>query len=192
MGKFIDFFIPETLKNEGGIELKRAEIGVKTVFTVVFWAFVAASISFTGGSYQAASSLVLCGLTVATAPILLRTTARMDWAGHLIVGPIYVLLYFLIHQNGGLSAPAIVWPAVLPLLANLFQGRRTAKVWLYAIVLSWGAVLVGTLTGYEFTATALPPVVADVQRGISLIGMAVTAHVMLQLKDDLRSEEHTS
>ncbi|WP_230467181.1 hybrid sensor histidine kinase/response regulator [Lujinxingia vulgaris] len=187
MGKYTDFFIPESLKAENGIELKRAQIGVKTTFTVVFWAFLAAAISFSGGSYQAALALVLCGSTVATAPVLLRSTARMDWAGHLIVGPIYILLYFLIHQNGGLSAPAIVWPAMLPLLANLFQGRRTAKVWLYAIVLSWGAVLVGTLTGYEFTPTALPPVVANVQRGISLIGMAVTAHVVLQLKDDLQS-----
>ncbi|RDV39727.1 response regulator [Bradymonadaceae bacterium TMQ3] len=187
MGKFTDFFIPESLKAENGIELKRAQIGVKTTFTVVFWAAVAASISFSGGSYQAALALTLCGSTVATAPLLLRSTSRMDWAGHLIVGPIYILLYFLIHQNGGLSAPAIVWPAILPLLANLFQGRRTAKMWLYAVVLSWGAVLVGTLTGYEFTPTALPPVVANVQRGISLIGMAVTAHVVLQLKDDLQS-----
>ncbi|WP_158542351.1 response regulator [Lujinxingia litoralis] len=187
MGKFMDYFIPESLKDEGGIELRRAQIGVKTTYTAVFWAYLAAAISFSGGSYEAALSLVICGTTVATAPLLLRSTARMDWAGHLIVGPIYLLLFYLIHQNGGLSAPAIVWPAILPLLANLFQGRRTAKVWLYVVILSWSAVLVGTLTGYDFPATQLPPVVANVQRGISLIGLAVTAHVVLQLKDNLQS-----
>ena len=186
MGKFIDYFIPDNIKKNEGIELQRAQIGVKTTFTVVFWAFLAATISWSGGSYQAALSLVLCGITVGTAPLLLRATGRMDWAGHLIVVPIYVLLFWLIHQNGGLAAPAIVWPAILPLLANLFQGRRTAKIWLFVVVVSWLAVLVATLMDYAFP-TQLPPTVATVQQGISLIGMAVTAYVVLQLKDDLQS-----
>ncbi len=186
MAKYIDYFIPDHLKEESGIEFRRAQIGVKTTFTVVFWAFLAASISWTGGSHQAAISLVLCGTAVGTAPLLLRATGRMDWVGHVIVVPIYVLLFWLIHQNGGLLAPAIVWPAVIPLLANLFQGRRTAKIWLVVIVLSWLAVLAATLMNYPFP-TQLPPTVATVQQGISLIGMAVTAHVVLQLKDDLQS-----
>lgn len=129
---------------------------------------------------------MLAGLTVATAPFVLRSTGRMDIAGHLIVTPIYILLFWLIHQNGGLSAPAIVWPAMIPLLATLFQGRRTGKVWLWLIVVSWMAVLVGELTGYVFP-TQLPPKIATVQRGISLVGMAVTAFVVLRLKDDLQA-----
>ncbi|QDG50562.1 response regulator [Persicimonas caeni] len=186
MARFTEYFIPDELADENGIERRRAQIGVKTAYTVVFWAFLAAVISGSGGSIHAAIGLVLCGTTVATAPFVLRSTGRMDIAGHLIVTPIYILLFWLIHQNGGLLAPAIVWPAMIPLLATLFQGRRTGKVWLWVIIASWVAVLIGALTGYDYP-TQLPPKVATVQRGISLVGLAVTAFVVLRLKDDLQT-----
>jgi PAS domain S-box-containing protein len=186
MSRLTEYFIPDALVDNDGIERRRAEIGVKTTYTVVFWAFLAAAISGSGGSIYSATGLILCGLTVATAPFVLRSTGKMDIAGHLIVTPIYILLFWLIHQNGGLLAPAIVWPAMIPLLATLFQGRRTGKVWLWIIVVSWAAVLGGAMTGYEFP-TQLPPKIATVQRAISLIGLAVTAFVVLRLKDDLQT-----
>ncbi len=186
MAGLINYFIPDDLVDDTGIERKRARMGVKTTFTVVFWAFLAASISFAGGSLYAALGLVLCGTTVSTAPLVLRSTGRMDIAGHVIVTPVYVLLIWLIHQNGGLLAPAIVWLTMLPLLASLFLGTRMAKAWLWLVVGSWAAVLVATLMDYTFP-TQLPPKVATIQRGVSLIGMGVTAFIILNLKDNLQT-----
>ncbi|MFW6053385.1 MAG: PAS domain-containing protein, partial [Persicimonas sp.] len=186
MAGLINYFIPDDLVDDTGIERKRARMGVKTTFTVVFWAFLAASISFAGGSLYAAIGLVLCGTTVSTAPLVLRSTGRMDIAGHVIVTPVYVLLIWLIHQNGGLLAPAIVWLTMLPLLASLFLGTRMAKAWLWLVVGTWAAVLVATLMDYTFP-TQLPPKVATIQRGVSLIGMGVTAFIILNLKDNLQT-----
>ena len=186
MSKFIDHFVPDDLDDESGIETRRARMGVSTAFTIVFWAVLAASISAFGGSYYSALGLVLCGGVVATAPWVLLKTRRMDIAGHLIVTPIYILLMWLVHENEGLDAPAIVWLTMIPLLASLFLGKRIAKIWLRVIVLSWLVVTVAMLMGYDFP-THLPPKVADVQAGISLVGMGITAFVILNMKDDLQT-----
>src|SRR5690554_5973387 len=160
MSKFIDHFVPDDLDDESGIETRRARMGVSTAFTIVFWAVLAASISAFGGSYFSALGLILCGTVVATAPWVLLKTRRMDIAGHLIVTPIYILLMWLVHENEGLDAPAIVWLTMIPLLASLFLGKRIAKIWLRVIVLSWLVVTVAMLMGYDFP-THLPPKVAD-------------------------------
>ncbi|MFW5966592.1 MAG: response regulator [Persicimonas sp.] len=186
MAGVIDRFIPDNLVEDAGIEYRRARIGVATTFTVVFWALVAAAISWMGDSVQSSIGLVTCAATVATAPLVLRTTGRMHLAGHLIVAPVFILLIWLVHGNGGLLAPAIVWLVMIPLLATLFQSKRTAIAWLAVVVVSWVAVLGATLSGYEFP-TQLPPKIATVQRGISLVGVGVTAFVILHLKDNLQT-----
>ncbi len=185
MANLIEYFIPDDFVDDTGIERKRARIAVKTTYTVVFWAVLAAAISGSGGSIHSAIALVVCAATVATAPFVLRSTGKLNVAGHLIVTPVYVLLFWLIHGNGGLEAPAIVWPVMVPLLATLFQGKRAAKVWLFVVVASWLAVLGATLAGYHFP-TVLPPKVAVIQRGISLVGVGVTAFIVLRLKDNLQ------
>ncbi|WP_162687654.1 response regulator [Bradymonas sediminis] len=161
-------------------------MGVKTAFTIVFWAVVASSISAFGGSYYSALGLVLCALAVGSAPVVLRKTGRLDIAGHLIITPMYLLFIWLIHQNEGLDAPAIVWVTMLPLLASLFLGKGAAKNWLRVIVATWLLVTAATVMGYDFP-TSLPPKVAEVQAGISLVGMGITAFAILNMKDDLQT-----
>jgi PAS domain S-box-containing protein len=186
MAGLIGFFIPDDLVDDTGIERKRARMAVATAFTVVFWALLAAPISFKGGSVDSTIGLLITAALVGSAPFVLRATARLDIAGHLIVTPVYALLAYLTHQNGGLEAPGIVWMTMIPFLATLFQGKRTALFWLGVVVASWVGVMIGELTGYVFPSQ-LPAKVATVQRGISLVGAGVTAFLVLRLKDNLQT-----
>ncbi|AWV90182.1 response regulator [Bradymonas sediminis] len=186
LSKLSDYFVPEDLVAQGGLEARRAQIAVSTTFTMIFWALIAATISASGGSYASAIGVVLCALGVSTAPFILRKTRRLDIAGHLIITPAYFLMMWLIHKNNGLESPANIWLVMIPMLASLFLGKRVAKAWLAVIVVSWLVVIAATVLGYQFPP---PPgeTLMKVQTGISFIGMGIVALGILGLKDDLQS-----
>ncbi|TDP71901.1 PAS domain-containing sensor histidine kinase [Bradymonas sediminis] len=183
---FIDYFIPESSADVTGVDVKHARIGITVVFVIIFWAFLGGLLAIATGLYGSSIAMFLGIVVVGSAPFVLRSTGNLSLTGHLVLGPVFAVLLWTIYEGGGLYSSSTVWLPVLPLLASLFQGNRTARVWLAIVVFSFLGILGATLAGVPFPEISSQRE-ADIQFGLGLVGVGVTSFVLLQLKDNIQS-----
>jgi signal transduction histidine kinase len=98
------------------------------VLGFVFGAIYAAFYILIGHVYGAAI-IIVCSIAVAFAPLLLRSSGSIRFAGNLLI--LILLLGFgsLCAIEGGVRGHAIGWLAAAPLCALLLVGNREAAAW---------------------------------------------------------------
>lgn len=85
----IDSLLPAALRNDTGIERKRARIALLTVLFLLLWGPVVAALYWWGGSSQGAGAVLITTLVVSSFPFVLRATGSLHKAGYVILVPLY-------------------------------------------------------------------------------------------------------
>lgn len=181
----IDYFMPKNQAESTEMQRKQARIGLSVIFVVMFWGLTGVLSGAVTGLYLTGTVMLVGVGVLGIAPFVLRSTGDLSLTGHFVLGPVFVVLMWTIYEGGGLYGSSVVWLPVLPLLASLFQGSRTAMVWLIIVEIGFVAILAATLMGFSFP-TIPSQQTADILFGVGLVGMGVTSFVLLQLKNNVQ------
>ena len=187
MSGLTNFFIPPDFAPDNDIERRRAEIAVKTVYVLFPWGVISSLFvlwltgSFTATAYTAASPLM-----IAIAPFALRYTRSLNIASLFILIPMFASFTRWSVTTGGVVAPGTSWLLLLPVMALIFCGMRTAIIWLIVVVVTWSVIFAGGQMGYiapiDVTEDRFPA-----RRMIELMALGTTVFGLFYLKDNLQS-----
>ncbi|QDG51265.1 response regulator [Persicimonas caeni] len=186
MTNLIHRFIPEHFfAKENRLALRRAEIALKTVFTMVLWGPIVSGFYYWGGFTTGAVAVLSCCMVTLLAPLVLRYTGKMSLAAHFVLGPLFVLLVWLAYLLGGINSPVLSWLIFVPLFAALFRDTSTAVRWMVVVLVSWGVYIGVDMAGYELEPVLGPSIMAILEL-IELVGLGVSVFVIFLLKDHLQ------
>jgi PAS domain S-box-containing protein len=140
----VRYFVPESVREKGGIGERRAELVVKTAtilalidaaYTVLFLTILEPPL----GSALPVMTGATAVINVA-ALFALRQTSSPTIATNVVLVPNFLLVSVTIWFTGGLGAQVTGWLLILVLVAIVYAGRTTGRLWL--------GVSVAVLTGF--------------------------------------------
>ena len=123
---YIDWFIPQNIRDAGPEAILRSRLLVSASFVLTLSAlpFLALIYQFEGYMDPTAWAFVSGILFLLLNPFLLRQTGSHVLPGRLLSFELIVHFAMMSYYNGGFSAASLVWNPVIPLLATLIIGPR--------------------------------------------------------------------
>ncbi len=139
-----------------------AAIGYLLLLTGVLFSVIYLHLDAAGAAVTCfLASLYCLGLLVA----LKRSLSGRATSGH-YVATLYLALTGVCVFTGGHDAPAVVWLAVVPMLAALLLGLRTSLAWVGTVAATYVTFYAMRLTGFELD----PPFGPAVRDALYLVG----------------------
>lgn len=123
---YIDWFVPQTVKDAGLEAVRRSRLLVAASFVLILFAFpfLALMYRFEGYMSPTAWAFVSGVLFLLCTPFLLRWIGSHGPPGILFSFVIIIHFAALAYLNGGYDSAVLVWHPVVPLLATLLVGPR--------------------------------------------------------------------
>ncbi len=135
-----EFFLPESTRQAGGIEQRRAELTVQTVLVLLCWGPLFGVVYFyLFGSPFGAAVMAIGSVMTGLSLFLMRWLGRPAWAGNFMIFCVFSAGVVVSFYNGGIRAPSLAWLGLCPLFGLLFAGRRSGWFWLVAALVVFGA-----------------------------------------------------
>ena len=128
----LDAWIGDDVRAQGVDVQRRARLAVACsgVLAAVAVAVLAMVLAGTGFAHPGLIAAVLfAGLLSASVPVVLNRTGSLVVAGNLLALISFVPMAFTSARSGGLATPGPFIAAVVPLLALILAGRRSALLW---------------------------------------------------------------
>ncbi len=125
----VDWFIPGRIRAEGDGPFHRARLIVAFAMAITFLGAPYSLIYLTAGA-EIPSLLVFAGISLT--PLILmdfRRRGNCAFSGNILVGVLFSVLTLMSLFLGGQEAPAIVWYALIPVVATSVAGRRWGLAW---------------------------------------------------------------
>ncbi|MCB9851335.1 MAG: PAS domain S-box protein [Phycisphaerales bacterium] len=142
LSKLNDSFVPPMLRDAPLEERRRAQMIMWFWLAVTLWAPVYAVLYHLLGDDHSATVAAIGGMSSIIIPIVLRRTGSLLIAGNVFVSLLLAVITNAIFITGGVHSPAVVWLALIPLLAATMAGTRAA--------LTWSGVTVAVITVVHF------------------------------------------
>ncbi len=182
-----EYFIPQRISDSGGIEKRRAEIAVRSVYILVPWGLIASVfVAWLFASIWAGLLVGLGPICMAMAPVMLRKTGNMTVASLFILIPMFVTFAGYSALTGGVVAPGASWLLLLPLLALIYHSAKMATLWLVLVLATWGVLFgvehLGMIEAADITAERF-----RARRMIELFALGTTVFGLFVLKDSLQA-----
>jgi diguanylate cyclase (GGDEF)-like protein len=153
--RLVEPWVPAACIEAGGERLRAARIIVG--FTIVLLALAAETFVFfhwvlpPDATPLLDVALLLALAMVAGVPMALARSESPEPAANLVVGASCLVMTAVFWLVGGVRAPVLHWCALLPMLAVLMGGRRSAWIWGGA-----AALLLAGFAGIELADVPLP------------------------------------
>ncbi len=182
----IDAFVPERIKTQGPDALRRARLAVTIVAAGIFgvaWSATEETILGTPVFPRLAAALIP---VIALLPVLLKRTASLGLVGNAIAGLMFAISMGTTALSGGGFVGALVFLPLVPALAVLIAGPRSALVWTALTCVCLLAVSRMAAAGVHFPVQADPAFVAAAKFRVTFVVVVWLAFITLlheSLKD---------
>jgi len=135
ISNFLNYFIPETLRNDPVAYNKSKQIVSVGFITAIL--VILQSIRYVIESKpMAAVMVVFVGLIMMLGPVILKATASRIIAGNFVVLILYSMLTAICYIRGGVASPSSFYLVLIALLAFMFTNIRSG--------IAWGIISIGT------------------------------------------------
>jgi PAS domain S-box-containing protein len=181
-----EFFVPESTRQAGGSEQRRAGLTVQTVLVLLCWGPLFAVVYFYlfGSPFGAVVMLgasMLTGLSL----FLIRWTGRPAWAGNFMILCVFTATVIISYFNGGLRAPSLGWLGLYPLFGLLFAGRKSGWYWLVASLVGFG-VFYGIETFGDGAPQSLAAWEVTLLELLGMVGLTIVAFAIVRSDESLQ------
>ncbi len=174
MNAFVEFFFPLLLRGSDGDIQRRARLALQICFLGIIVSIVYVPIHLSHPNYISAVSSAIGILTYPLIAYLLKRTASLSLAGHLLGANAFIILITTILTTGGMKSQAIAWLAFAPTLSMLVGGKSIGKVWFYVCL-----VVLVVLSGLLLNGIELPHAVPPERRTLSLVLAILSFFIIL-------------
>ena len=176
---WLDAWIGDELRSQGVDVHRRARLAVacSVVLVIVAVSVLGVVLAGTGLAHPGLiGAVVFSTLVGISVPVVLRRTGSLVLAGNLLTLLAFLPMAFTSTRSGGFGMPGPFLVAIVPLLALILAGRRSALFWL-PVAVSMVLVLRALRTsGHQF-AVEIDPATADFAQTVGavvLIGVVTT------------------
>ncbi len=150
----IEKSIPEALK-KNTVLYSRAKILLGVALFLLIISIVMGIRQFTSGFVASGVIIFICGALMPGMVPLLNKTKSLLITGNLITLILYGLMSYLIIKFGGVVSQVTPWYAVVIILGVMMAGYRSGLFWGGIVTLSFVAIYLAQVGGWELT---LPPI----------------------------------
>ncbi|MFH1746167.1 MAG: response regulator [Planctomycetota bacterium] len=172
---FIEWFIPDHIRQAGADERRRARLLVVFTLAVVLLGCPYAVLYYWHNCTHAAAICILASAITPAYLFLMRCTGWFTLAANLGIATLYTCLTCMAFYLGGSHAPPLIWYALIPLLAVSLMGRRFAIIWAGVVAASLMAMMVAEQLGFVFqddlTPTSHTSIHASVLMGLNVLAL---------------------
>ena len=176
---WLDAWIGDELRSQGVDVHRRARLAVacSVVLVIVAVSVLGVVLAGTGLAHPGLiGAVVFSTLVGISVPVVLRRTGSLVLAGNLLTLLAFLPMAFTSTRSGGFGMPGPFLVAIVPLLALILAGRRSALFWL-PVAVSMVLVLRALRTsGHQF-AVEIDPATSDFAQTVGavvLIGVVTT------------------
>ena len=149
---WVEFFIPDALRQRSAEEHRRAQVGVAFAAALAVWGPIYATLmGILFGTWHTSIAILVCTVTVISGPLMLRKIPHTAWLGNWTAGNLFWLMGYVAWFNGGHGGPSLMWLVAVPLFAMITAGNLSG--------LLWGIASLGMVGGFYFadqTGTVFP------------------------------------
>ena len=176
---WLDAWIGDELRSQGVDVHRRARLAVacSVVLVIVAVSVLGVVLAGTGLAHPGLiGAVVFSTLVGISVPVVLRRTGSLVLAGNLLTLLAFLPMAFTSTRSGGFGMPGPFLVAIVPLLALILAGRRSALFWLPVAVSMVLVLRVLRTSGHQF-AVEIDPATADFAQTVGavvLIGVVTT------------------
>ena len=151
---YIDWFIPEHIKNDLNYYRRARQILLFSHFAILFFTPNIFKWMKLGSPEIALSCLLVMIVIAFIAPILMKLTKSILIPGNCILAALVWHFSFMPALTGGIGSTSLAWAVIIPTFASTFFGIRTMLIWSGIILIEFIVVLVLKI---EFPSLPLTP-----------------------------------
>jgi PAS domain S-box-containing protein len=187
----VGYFVPESLRREGGLAERRAGLVVKTASILALIDVVYTTLFLT--VLESAYGILVPSMIGATAVVnvaalfTLRRTASPTIATNVILVPNFILVSVMSGLTGGLGTQVTGWLMILVLVAIVYAGERTGKVWLGLSVAVLTGFFVAEKQGVQFSQMVSNDTDQALNLYIGEVVLLVAVYWLITVGRDLQS-----
>ena len=187
MNAILAYFIPDYIIEAGGLELRKAQIAIKATLFLLAWSpptmiFIVA----VSGPTETVAVMAVASIGFAIAPFMLRWTGSLTVMSNFVFLPLYMEMTWFAIANGGLHGQSLTSLIYLPIMALVFQNRRSALGWLGIALATWTALFIAELAGHQFPQQDVDEVVLSASRLLELGSAGIMVFALVSLKDTMQ------
>ncbi len=184
----VDRLIPPELREDEGSGWQ-ARLLILISFAGFIWGPVLAPVYFfVLGIPEAGVALLIAGLGTLLIPFLLRRTGSLDLATHTLCSILFSIVIVVALVRGGYPVTGLMWSTLIPMLAILLAGWRSAVLWAGLVIAKF--LILGALTASDHSRTGT--VTAGQALLVDVIGLIAFSLLLLSVaviyEQELRRE----
>ena len=187
LSQLVARFVPEHLALAGGLELRRAEILIKTAWFILLWSPPTLAFGYVTNGIDSIFLVVLaCSIGFASVPFILRATGSLVAASNTLIAALLVEMLWYGVTSSGVHASTMTAIIYAPLFALVFQTRRAGLAWPVIALGVWTGLFVMEAQGYPFPGDGFDTTTRAAARLFELSSASSVIFVLVSLKDGMQ------
>ncbi len=170
------------------IRRARLTVGFAAAAIIVFPMYVITHRMF--GDVMGSNLTIIATILFALTPVALRKTQSIAFAANLALVTLSVLTTYFAVMQGGLVSPSMIPKAVIPVVAQMLAGRRSAIVWLCIELSTVTIIAFLHMQGHVFLQT-VPSDWMLFDRFTQMSGIIATLFILFFLSESARRQAFT-
>ncbi len=130
INSFIEYFIPDAIRNEDSETIRRSKLIVTFSFCILaFGSPFSLFYYYILHSKEGAISILIAALVAIMVPFVLKWTKSPALAGHAMTLDLATILSYACWISGGNGSPPLIWKISIPMIATCMLGVKAGFAW---------------------------------------------------------------